>query len=329
MVKEITWTVWEYDVNGNDRWLGTTTGETKYEAEQNFKKEKPQHKDKVLVLKKKFNRDDDATEHGSVEQYGKKLKSSTMKLSKNPVQANDGASSKDADESWITMKGAHVKIDGGESKREAAKKFIKKKGGDPAPAKGKAETSSEAPKYDEEEIRGIKEKWKGKEIKGGYGSEYGDILNHLKKENGIIKETDKYWEMRDKLTDMREQGKRNTEEYAKAEKELKDFNKSFNKKYKALEQKAYEFSSEGEKARLREISPNQYKDSKPTKVMDDINYTPQQLQEVSWTTLPYIINNPHRYTKETLAMAKKMMSKDSDPKVAEANALINLCGGVM
>ena len=34
-----------------------------------------------------------------------------------------------------TINGAHVKIGEGESKGEAAKKFIKKKGGDPAPAK--------------------------------------------------------------------------------------------------------------------------------------------------------------------------------------------------
>ena len=49
----------------------------------------------------------------------------------------------DADEQWITMKGTHVKIEEGQSKAEAAKNFIKKKGGNPAPAKSK-ETAAPA-----------------------------------------------------------------------------------------------------------------------------------------------------------------------------------------
>lgn len=51
----------------------------------------------------------------------------------------------DAEEQWITMKGTHVKIEEGQSKAEAAKNFIKKKGGNPAPAKGTAKSETAAP----------------------------------------------------------------------------------------------------------------------------------------------------------------------------------------
>ena len=67
----------------------------------------------------------------------------------------------DADENWITMKGTHVKIEGGQSKGEAAKKFIKKKGGDPAPAKStKAAKQESTGKVNKEQRKELAKQYK-------------------------------------------------------------------------------------------------------------------------------------------------------------------------
>lgn len=177
-------------------------------------------------------KDDDATKEGSIKKYG---------------QENN---SKMEDEEWITMKGAHVKIDEGESKEKASKEFIKKKGGDPEPAKGKKQSGEV--KYDEKEIENIKNKWAGKESKPGYGSEYGDILNHLEKQANLP-DMEEYYKLSDQLWNMRAEGKKGTPEYKEVEKKKNDFNKNYNKLHKALEEKARSLSSESEQKRLEEV----------------------------------------------------------------------------
>ena len=54
----------------------------------------------------------------------------------------------------------------------------------------------------------------------------------------------------------------------------------------------------------------------------------------NWTTenIKHILNNPQLYRPEVVEEAKRIKggySKDADPRVAEANAIIKLCGGVM
>lgn len=387
-------------------------------------------------------KDDDATEHGSIEEYGKNKEIEKMSPKKHPVQAND------AEEQWITVKGAHVKIGEGESKSSAVKKFIKSKGGDPAPAKKAGTTGETKGKFKEhpdstpeekerikianefpkgsyikspggkilkithsdpyenqlflkvvegkgkgkeglfdykslkaegvskvdkpgsskennktsessntsgssnEEISKIKEKWKGKEYTPGKGSEYGDILNHLEKSSDLP-DMEEYYNKRDKLVELRSQGKRNSEEYANAEKDLKQWNKSYNKKHKELEKKAYELSSESEKKRIDEINKAKVK-SKDRAIVKDrsIGSTSSDPKEIlkylmkrnnifspqeyiaQGKTLKQWENNYGRKYKELEKEANKIsnllkQTQDSDPKVAEANAIINFCGGVL
>jgi|GEM_PF-3746154 len=166
----------------------------------------------------------------------------------------------DADEQWITMNGAHVKIEGGESKASAAKKFIKSKGGNPAPKKesSKQETQKEtsSPDLSEEEINKVKEKFSGKNKEKAVGSEYGDyadLLTQKYKEAGKYPNMKKYDEISDKMWNMRKEGKKDTPEYKALEKERKEWNKSLNKVEKEIKQKAYNLSSPEEKERLDEI----------------------------------------------------------------------------
>lgn len=191
-------------------------------------------------------KDDDATESGSIKQYGKEKETETMPLEKNPVQAQDAMTYKDQkgniwqvventgagfyglkctagprkgekiyvngkdlqsmqriedeapsnvkdsyemlklcgfimdDENWITMNGSHIKIGEGESKGEAAKKFIKKKGGDPAPAKA-GSTSKEKKESSEKKESTYKP---GDTIKASNGKRIGKVVNEFKNLNG-------------------------------------------------------------------------------------------------------------------------------------------------
>lgn len=206
----------------------------------------------------KGSKDDDATEHGSIEQYGKGTETESMGLSDDPVLAQDG--------------------------------------GPGSGIKGHRTPENEEPKkgsssgYDDPEIQKIKEKWANKKSEG-LGSEYGDLLSYLKKkatESGELPKMDEYYKLSDKLIEMRKKGKKDTEEYKAVERQKKDFNKKFNKVYKELESKAKSLSSESEQKRLDEVAQfakkNKLKDSKPV--------------------------------------------KDANPKVAEAQAIINLCGGI-
>lgn len=306
----------------------------------------------------------------------------------------------DAEEQWITVNGAHVKVEGGESKESATKKFIKKKGGNPEPAKG-AKQSPEV-KYDEKEINKIKERWSG-ESKPKYGSEYGDILDYLKNNSKELPDEDKYYELSDKLIDMRKAGKKDTPEYKAVEKQRNDYNKTYNKVYKALEEKARSLVSKGEQKRLEELNKmkdgdiilpqHEASDECGEKVYtkgteDAIKYSFDQLVRASWTTWEHIVNNPGKYDPSTVAEAQKLLNtkkrffnvtgkddkfklfeirgvglpekyigsieadsslqaqqkfiqnnpsyknknikavKDADPKVVEAQNIINLCGGV-
>ena len=172
----------------------------------------------------------------------------------------------DADEQWITMNGAHVKIEGGESKASAAKNFIssKKEGSKNLGNKSEKETqktnkSSSISEGDltEEEIKEIKEKFsKIDEPTSLTGSEFGEyvskIQNKLRKA-GKYPDLSEYDKINDKMISLREKGKKDTEEYKTLERQRKDWNKNFNKIDKEIRQKAYNLSSEKEKKRLDEI----------------------------------------------------------------------------
>ncbi len=301
----------------------------------------------------------------------------------------------DADEQWITVKGAHVKVGEGESKGEAVKNFIKKKGGNPAPAKSAgASGKSDEP---DEEIQKIKEKWKGKEIKGGHGSEYGDILNYLKKKaskSGELPDMDTYYDLSDKLIEMRRAGKKGTEEYNNLVKQRNDFNKKYNKAHKELEAKAYSLSSESEQKRVGEVkkafskkssdaekkpflkmaeimedartkfddlmsefgyndlrrpsedddatnklNPQKMMGKRPNSFEDDRYDLSEQDYKKEYKSLTQKRNAVQPNSPEYKKINQRLMelrgkikgdpTKDSDPKVDEANKIISLCGGVM
>lgn len=66
----------------------------------------------------------------------------------------------------------------------------------------------------------------------------------------------------------------------------------------------------------------------PVQAQDDLsslskNWTPENIK--------HILANPHLYKPEVVEEAKRRKNslKDSDPKIAEAMSIINLCGGVM
>ena len=125
----------------------------------------------------------------------------------------------------------------------------------------------------------------------GLGSEYGDLLSYLKKkatESGELPKMDEYYKLSDKLIEMRKKGKKDTEEYKAVERQKKDFNKKFNKVYKELESNAKSLSSESEQKRLDEVA---------------------------------------QFAKKNKLKDSKPV-KDANPKVAEAQAIINLCGGI-
>lgn len=132
-----------------------------------------------------------------------------------------------------------------------------KDGGPGSGIKGHTTPENEKPSdYDEKEIEKIKAKWKGKESVGGHGSEYGDILNHLEQKAtkaGTLPDMDEYFKLNDKLIDLRQSGKKDTEEYKSVEKQRNDFNKKYNKAHKALKEKARSLSSESEQKRLGEL----------------------------------------------------------------------------
>lgn len=135
-------------------------------------------------------------------------------------------------------------------------------------------------KYDQKEIDKIKKSWEGKETVGGHGSEYGDILDYLKGVSKDLPDEDEYFKLSDKLIDMRKAGKKDTPEYKEVEKKRNDFNKTYNKVHKALEEKAKSLVSEKEKKRLDELK------------------------------------------------GVKSKSMDADPKLQEAQNIINMLGGV-
>lgn len=261
----------------------------------------------------KGSKDDDATEHGSIEQYGKGTKTESMGLSDDPVLAQDaGSSNPNVDVKKVISKGGRTAygiyykgyqvkvvntIEEAYQKAETLGKLMSNKDGGPGSGiKGHRTPENEEPKkgsssgYDDPEIQKIKEKWANKKSEG-LGSEYGDLLSYLKKkatESGELPKMDEYYKLSDKLIEMRKKGKKDTEEYKAVERQKKDFNKKFNKVYKELESKAKSLSSESEQKRLDEVAQfakkNKLKDSKPV--------------------------------------------KDANPKVAEAQAIINLCGGI-
>lgn len=107
-------------------------------------------------IEKMETNDNDATENEDLtkmEGKNKEIEKMPLKKSKDVILAQDSneilklSGFTMDDENWITMNGTHVKIEEGQSKESAAKNFIKKKGGNPAPAKSKqSKTQSKQPK---------------------------------------------------------------------------------------------------------------------------------------------------------------------------------------
>lgn len=161
----------------------------------------------------------------------------------------------DADEQWITMNGAHIKVEEGESKASASKKFIKEKGENPASKKSgetKENSSLDIDEGDLKEIRSLSEE----EIEDKYGSEfraYKEKITSRLKKSGQYPDMREYDKISDKMFDLRKEGKKDTDEYKELERKKKEWNKSFNKIEKSVEAKAYELCSKKEKERLDEI----------------------------------------------------------------------------
>lgn len=85
----------------------------------------------------------------------------------------------DAEEQWITMNGAHVKIEEGESKESATKKFIKKKGGNPAPEGGSKKST--APSKPEGSAKTYKP---GETLRNSQGKRIGKVEKEFKNIRG-------------------------------------------------------------------------------------------------------------------------------------------------
>lgn len=173
---------------------------------------------------------------------------------------------KDAEEQWITMNGAHIKVEEGESKESAAKKFISSKGDNKSSSKSESKpkkeiskgVSSEDLELSEEEVSKIKKKFsKIKDPDSDTGSEYGHYVDAMRsqlRKKGKYPDMSELDDIKDKMWYMRQGGKKDTPEYKELEKQKNEWNKNFNKLEKEIKNKAYELSSPNEKKRLDEIS---------------------------------------------------------------------------
>lgn len=241
-----------------------------------------------------------------------------------------------------------------------------KDGGPGSGIKGHTTPENEKPSdYDEKEIEKIKAKWKGKESVGGHGSEYGDILNHLEQKAtkaGTLPDMDEYFKLNDKLIDLRQSGKKDTEEYKSVEKQRNDFNKKYNKAHKALKEKARSLSSESEQKRLGELDKmvKGAKDDDATKegaikeygkekgsFEDDCGEkvftkgTEDAERSVTWvkpSEINYKIGDIIQFKGKNVKVTKitgnvveaqvmdACSNKDADPKVKECNEILKLSG---
>ena len=185
----------------------------------------------------------------------------------------------DAEEQWITVNGAHVKIEEGESKESAVKEFIKKKEGNSTSSVGsKSETKS---------------------------------VKTAKKASPLSKEEKAKARWAKKLEEEYELGspediRKNMEEEDEVDEEyLKNYTKQYNI---ILDHPVGSKVLIGGKEReITDYIPD-----------DDGEDIMAELDGDDWI--------PVKKLKKS--SPKKSPSKDSDPKVAEAEAIINLCGGV-
>ena len=261
-----------------------------------------------------------------MEEFGKgELKSSSGEKVTDPKQAKAIAYSEQReakdwspitkdDEQWITMNGAHIKIGEGESKSSAVKKFLsnKKSGkssGSEAGAAAKPEKKSESTA--KKEVSKQKESSKSgsspskigleeheinkiknmseEEIKEEYGSEYGAYVTEM---TWKLKQSGQYPDTKevDKIKDKMWYMRKEGKKDTPEYKDLEKKKNDWNKNFNAIN---------------KEIKTKAYEFSSPKEK--------ERLDEVR----SYFKKNP----------APKWA--DSDPKVAEANKLINLSGGAM
>ena len=218
-----------------------------------------QQKDTMEILKLSGFTVDEETKDISVHQYAEKLRKEAGHSISHEQMAKElkkAGWSREEAESEV-LKEAVNRVYGQKDGDIILPQHEANDGGPGSGIKGHTTPENEKPSdYDEKEIEKIKAKWKGKESVGGHGSEYGDILNHLEQKAtkaGTLPDMDEYFKLNDKLIDLRQSGKKDTEEYKSVEKQRNDFNKKYNKAHKALKEKARSLSSESEQKRLGEL----------------------------------------------------------------------------
>ena len=314
----------------------------------------------------KGSKDDDATEHGSTENYGKNKEIEKMDLEKDPVQAND------ADEQWITVKGTHIKIGEGESKGEAVKNFISsKKGSKSSSSKtggeesSKKEESSSKPKASKKKDRSeIKE---GNTLRNSEGKRIGKIEKVFKNIRGeemvkAMKSSEAYIPSYVRKSDVDNMAWTNTQKATPQEKE--EFKKDVSKlsdlqhRYALADLIVDDFMSRkiggddsrsvyaekvlgedgeklsGEDKKLYDKIKEDYNKNGKSHIAWDLKYEFREAEDnlrekYMGLDLPIYTFGNVSWHEAKEKVSGKSTSKDSDPRVAEANAIINLCGGVM
>lgn len=289
-----------------------------------------------LLLKKKgiLSKDDDATEMGTFEQLGKNHETEAMEPSKNPVQAQD------AEEQWITINGAHVKIEEGESKASAAKKFIAKKreakpsGGsskkEEVPAKKQTKTKSSTEKLDPNDLDKNKRRELAKQYKEGHyiktengevakisqiGTDYPEIV--VERADGSLGSLTWYG-----LSKATRAGKEDIKSAKSKADEGKSDDQKSSEKYRKRLSNLTGILSDVMKSKSKKEEALKKLEENFSKMEADIKSGKlgKESKEVLETYKNRLNNNKENWLKFT---------GDSDPKVAEANKLINLFGGAM
>lgn len=329
-------------------------------------------KDSCNKVFTKGSKDDDATEHGSVENYGKNKEIEKMSLENDPVQAND------ADEQWITVKGTHIKIGEGESKEEAVKNFISsKKGSKSSSSKTSGEESKGLSSSQKEESINKSKTSKKKdrsEIKEGNilrnseGKRIGKIekvFKNIRSEEMVkaMKSSEAYFPTYVRKSDVDNMAWTNTQKATPQEKE--EFKKDVGKlsdlqhKYALADLIVDDLMSReigGDDSRSVYAEKTLGKDGEKLfgedkklydKIKEDYNKTGGDTY-IAWDLKKEFIEAENNLREKYMGLdlpiytfgnvswhevkkevSDKSTSKDADPRVAEANAIIKLCGGVM
>lgn len=280
-------------------------------------------------------KDDDATEMGTFEQLGQNHETEAMEPSEHPVQAQD------AEEQWITINGAHVKIEEGESKASAAKKFISKKreakpsGGsskkEEAPAKKQTETKSSTEKSDPNGLDKNKRRELTKQYKEGHyiktengevakisqiGTDYPEIV--VERADGSLGSLTWYG-----LSKATRAGKEDIKSAKSKADEGKSDDQKSSEKYRKRLSNLTGILSDVMKSKSKKEEALKKLEENFSKMEEDIKSG--KLGEESKKVLKTYKNILNTNKEDWL----KKFTGDSDPKVAEANKLINLFGGAM